>query len=109
MPVRIDCDPRARRRSRRQSRWLLAAAVVAALWFGDLRAQPALDLLLVGGLVHDGSGEPPVRQDIGVVGERIGFVGDAAAAGLDADVVVDVGGLMVTPGFIDMHSHAELM
>ncbi len=109
MPVGTDCDPRARRRSRRQWRWLLAAAVVAALWFGDLRAQPALDLLLVGGLVHDGSGEPPVRQDIGVVGERIGFVGDAAAAGLDAAVVVDVGRLMVTPGFIDMHSHAELM
>ncbi|MCY4029990.1 MAG: amidohydrolase family protein [Acidobacteria bacterium] len=108
MPVGTDCDPRARRRSRQQWRWLLAAAVVAALWFGDLRAQPAVDLLLVGGLVHDGSGQAPSRQDVGVVGERIGFVGDAAAAGLDAAVVVDVDGLMVTPGFIDMHSHAEL-
>ncbi len=92
----------------RRRRPLLAVAVVVALCGGDLRAQPAVDLLLAGGLVHDGSGQPPVRQDVGVTGERISFVGDAAAAGLDAAVVVDVEGLMVTPGFIDMHSHAEL-
>ena len=59
-------------------------------------------------LVHDGAGQPPVRQDIGVAGEPIGFVGDASAASLDAAVAVDVNGLLVTPGFIDMHSHAEL-
>ena len=92
----------------RRSRWLLAAAAVTALWIGDLRSQPAADLLLVGGVVYDGSGRPPERQDVGVVGERISFVGDAAAAGLDAAEVVDVDGLMVAPGFIDMHSHAEL-
>ena len=105
MPVRN--DPHQRRRYRA----LLSAVAVAVLWTAgtaDLRAQPAADLLLVGGLVHDGSGQPPVRQDVGVTGERISFVGDAAAAGLDAAVVVDVEGLMVTPGFIDMHSHAEL-
>ena len=102
MPIKTDCD------SRRRYRPLLAAVAVAALWIGDLRSQPAADLLLVGGFVYDGSGQPPGRQDVGVVGERISFVGDAAAAGLDAAVVVDVDGLMVTPGFIDMHSHAEL-
>ena len=99
---------RTNRDVRRRCRSLLAAVAVAALSIGDLHAQPAADLLLAGGLVHDGSGQPPVRQDVGVVGDRISFVGDAAAAGLDAAVVVDVGGLMVTPGFIDMHSHAEL-
>ena len=102
MLIRTDCDTRRRYRS------FLAAVAVAALCIGDLRSQPAADLLLVGGFVHDGSGQPPGRQDVGVVGERISFVGDAAAAGLDAAVVVDVDGLMVTPGFIDMHSHAEL-
>ena len=102
MPVRTDRD------ARRRFRPFLAALAVAALWIGDLRSQPAVDLLLAGGIVHDGSGQPPARQDVGVAGERISFVGDAAAAGLDAAVVVDVNGLLVTPGFIDMHSHAEL-
>ncbi len=93
---------------RRWCRLLVAAMLVAASWIGGVRSQPAADLLLVGGLVHDGSGRPPGRLDVGVAGERISFVGDAAAAGLDAAVVVDVDGLLVTPGFIDMHSDAEL-
>ena len=106
MPVRN--DPHMCRRYRA----LLCAVAVAVSWtaaIDGLRAQqPSADVLLVGGLVHDGSGEPPVRQDIAVTGDRISFVGDASAAGVDAAEVVDVGGLMVTPGFIDMHSHAEL-
>ena len=105
MPVRND-SPMSRR-----YRALLAAVAVTALWIAgiaDLRSQPAADLLLAGGLVHDGSGGPPVRQDVAVTGKRISFVGDAAAAGVVAAEVVNVEGLMVTPGFIDMHSHAEL-
>ena len=106
MPVRNDLHMCRRYRA------LLCAVAVAVSWtaaIDGLRAQqPSADVLLVGGLVHDGSGGPPVRQDVGVTGERISFVGDAAAAGVDAAEVVDVGGLMVTPGFIDMHSHAEL-
>ena len=105
---RHDTDMRTDRNALGWYRLPLAAVAVAALWIGDLRSQPAADLLLVGGLVHDGSGQPPARQDVGVLGDRISFVGDAAAAGLDAAVVVDADGLMVTPGFIDMHSHAEL-
>ena len=66
------------------------------------------DLLLLGGSVLDGSGAPAVVADVAVLGERISFVGDAAAAGLTASDTVDVSGLTVTPGLIDMHSHAEL-
>ena len=58
MPIRTDCD------IRRRYRLLLAAVAVAALWIGDVRSQPAADLLLVGGLVHDGSGQPPGRQEM---------------------------------------------
>ncbi len=56
----------------------------------------------------DGAGNPWVRRDVGVAGERIGFVGDARAAGVEARDTVDVSGLLVTPGFWDAHSHAEL-
>ena len=67
-----------------------------------------LDLLLTGGRVLDGAGNPWVIRDIGVAGDRIAFFGDAAAAGVHALDTLDVSGRLVTPGFWDVHSHAEL-
>lgn len=69
--------------------------------------QPA-DLLLMGGRVLDGAGNPWVERDIGVTGDRITFVGRAGPAGVEARDTLDVGGLLVTPGFWDMHSHGNL-
>jgi N-acyl-D-amino-acid deacylase len=65
-----------------------------------------VDLLLRDGLVYDGSGSQPIVQDVGITGDRIRFVGRADDLG--AREIVDASGLMVTPGFIDMHSHAVL-
>jgi N-acyl-D-aspartate/D-glutamate deacylase len=66
------------------------------------------DVLFSGGSVLDGSGAEAVQADVGVTGDRISFVGDASAAGVQALDTLDVTGLLVTPGFVDMHSHAEL-
>ena len=66
------------------------------------------DLLLMGGSVLDGTGAEAVSADVAVAGDRVVFVGDAREAGVTALDTVDVSGLVVTPGFIDMHSHAEL-
>ncbi|HSR40901.1 MAG TPA: amidohydrolase family protein, partial [Longimicrobiales bacterium] len=85
---------------------LLPCVLLAACGRGPSDASP--DLLLLGGTVHDGSGAEPFTADVAVSGETISFVGDASAEGVEADDTVDVSGLMVTPGFIDMHSHAEL-
>jgi N-acyl-D-amino-acid deacylase len=77
------------------------AAAVAAVQ----PAQPArFDLLIRHARVMDGSGNPWLRADIGVSGDRIAAVGrlDGAAAGR----VIDAGERLVTPGFIDVHSHA---
>lgn len=60
----------------------------------------AFDLLLRGGTVIDGSGAPAARADIGIRGDRIaamGELGDSTAAR-----VLDVSGLVLAPGFIDM-------
>ncbi|MDO9472655.1 MAG: amidohydrolase family protein [Caulobacter sp.] len=65
---------------------------------------PRLDLLLRGGQVIDGTGAPARRADVGVIGDRIVLVGDAA--GREAARVIDVAGLIVAPGFIDPHTHA---
>jgi N-acyl-D-amino-acid deacylase len=87
-------------------RWSgLAAGPVAPPAAG---ATQVLDLLLVGGRVLDGAGNPWVRRDVGVRADRIAFLGTAAVAGVEARDTVDVTDLLVTPGFWDVHSHAEL-
>jgi N-acyl-D-aspartate/D-glutamate deacylase/alpha/beta superfamily hydrolase len=66
----------------------------------------SLDLLIRGGRVLDGSGAEAVLTDIGIRGDRIVFMGDSQKAGLSAGRTINAGGLIVTPGFIDPHTHA---
>lgn len=66
----------------------------------------SVDLLIRGGTVQDGSGRPGRVTDVGVRGDRIVFVGDAAAARVAAGRVLDARGLVVVPGFIDPHTHS---
>ena len=65
------------------------------------------DLVLRGGQVLDGTGAPPRRADVGVRGDRVAAVDDLAAA--TAATTVDVTGCYVTPGFIDVHAHTDLV
>src|SRR5262245_58799560 len=67
----------------------------------------AWSLLIKGGTVVDGSGAPGVAADVAVEGDQIAAVG-AALAG-PAARTIDAKGLMVTPGFIDSHSHSDLV
>jgi N-acyl-D-amino-acid deacylase len=64
-----------------------------------------LDLLIRNALVFDGSGAPPVVEDVGVAAGRIAAIGpklDASAArAIDAD------GLALMPGIIDSHTHFD--
>ena len=52
----------------------------------------------------DGAGNPWLRKDIGIRGDRIAAVGNLGAA--SAGRVIDAAGAVVAPGFIDVHSHA---
>lgn len=69
---------------------------------------PALHLLVRDGLVYDGTGAPAYRADIGIISDSIAFVGDSRALKLKAKRVVDASGYLVTPGFIDPHTHVDL-
>ncbi len=63
------------------------------------------DLLLQGGIVYNGQGGEPVRADVAVTGDRITGIGDLA--GTPAGKILDVTGLAVSPGFIDIHTHSD--
>jgi len=64
-----------------------------------------LDLVLRGGRVFDGTGGPSKLTDLGVKGDRITTIGDLKD--VRATRTLDVSGLCVAPGFIDMHSHSD--
>ncbi len=63
------------------------------------------DLILQGGCVVDGTGRPGVIADVGIRGERIEGIGDLSRA--EAQRRLDVTGKVVSPGFVDTHTHAE--
>ena len=63
------------------------------------------DLVIRGGEVHDGSGAPGRRADVGIAGDTIAAVGNLSGA--RATRTIDAKGRVVAPGFIDMHSHSD--
>ena len=64
------------------------------------------DLVISEGLVYDGTGQEPRRTDIGIREGRIVDIGQLG--GVVADRRIDVRGLVVAPGFIDIHNHSDL-
>lgn len=63
--------------------------------------------ILTGGVVFDGTGAPPMRADVVHEAGRIMAVGSYPGSATTADVT-DVSGLVVCPGFVDIHSHSDL-
>ncbi len=71
---------------------------------GSLAAQPTYDLLLKGGTVIDPKNNLNSRRDIAISGGKIAAV-EASIDAAKAKKVIDVAGLYVAPGFIDLHVH----
>jgi N-acyl-D-amino-acid deacylase len=65
----------------------------------------SFDVIVRNGLVVDGSGSPALWQDVGITGERIEIVGNLSSS--QSPLIIQAEGLVVAPGFIDIHSHSE--
>ena len=97
---------------RRGARLLWSSCLLTALAISaasppalTVAQQPRYDIILRGGTVLDGSGGPRFVADVGVSDGFVARVGDLSGA--VAETEVDVRGLFVTPGFINLHSHAS--
>jgi N-acyl-D-aspartate/D-glutamate deacylase len=85
--------------------YLCVAGLVSALsvWPAGA-AEPVYDLVIRHGKIVDGSGNPWFFGDVAVRGDRIVAVGRVPGTGKRE---IDAKGLIVAPGFIDMHSHSD--
>ena len=97
-----------------KSIWLLAASLILTACqqsvpppTADIDSGRTFDLILTGGTVVDGLGNPAFRGDIGIKDDRIVAISTGVLSADDADLSVDITGLVVSPGFIDNHSHSQ--
>ena len=82
-------------------------ALVLALFFAPPQSAP-YDVVIVGGRVVDGTGAAARAADIGIRGNRIDTVGLIGTADVQAAKQrIDATGLVIAPGFIDVHTHAD--
>ncbi len=63
------------------------------------------DVLIKNGLILDGTGNPWYKSDLGIQNGKVETISKNL---LNADIVIDASDLVVAPGFIDMHSHADM-
>ena len=81
--------------------------MLVTLWTGAVllvTAQQPYDLVIAGGRVIDPESGLDAIRHIGIRGDRIAEISAAALAGRE---IIDAGGLVVAPGFIDIHRHAQ--
>jgi len=83
---------------------VLLILVLAGCSADDRLVPEPLDVILAGGTVYTGDDAEGIDADVGIAGDRIVAIGDLD--GREAAVRLDVAGLAVVPGFIDIHSHA---
>ena len=65
-----------------------------------------VDLIIKNGFVIDGTGASGRMVDVAIQGQKIAAIGDCSA--IEGAEILDAAGKVVTPGFVDMHSHADL-
>jgi len=94
---------------------LITAALVACTQPSPTNFESFLDqsgeknyaLLIQNGQIIDGLGNGEYSADLLIQGDTIAFIGEADTTLIEAEKIIDAAGKVVTPGFIDMHSHGN--
>ena len=82
-----------------------ASSVMPGLVSAAQKIAADMDIIIKGGLIYDGSSGEPFTADIGIRKDRIVAIGNFTGK---AGKTIDVSGLIVAPGFIDVHTHCDL-
>lgn len=83
----------------------LAVAALVMIFGGRLLQAQPYDTIIRNGRVMDGTGNPWFRADVGIAQGKIAALGNLGSA--TASRIIDAHGLLVAPGFIDMHTHCD--
>lgn len=85
---------------------LLALFCCGAVLISGCASQKSVDLLISSGTLYDGTGNSHYQADIGICGDLICAVAVAGEKKFNAKRTIDASGLIISPGFIDPHTHA---
>src|SRR5210317_2156471 len=91
--------------TKKHLQWLAASCVIAALLSCDNAPPVHYDVLIQGGTIVDGSGAAAHAGNIAINDDTIVEIGDLEGA--TATRIIDASGQVVSPGFIDLHTHAD--
>ncbi|MDI6845931.1 MAG: D-aminoacylase [Candidatus Saccharicenans sp.] len=87
-------------------KFLILFSVFSLIFAACLRTEKQYDLIIRNGLVVDGSGNPWFRADLAIKNKKIAAIRDHLDQA-KAKTVIEAEGLVVAPGFIDIHTHAD--
>ncbi len=85
----------------------IISIALIAIFVSSYTFAQKVDYLIKNGYVFDGTGTDSVAYDIGILKNRIVFIGNSTKSGIQAVEVIDAKGKYVAPGFIDPHTHIE--
>lgn len=83
----------------------VSGALPSIIGCGENGSDATYDTLIRGGEVYDGMGNEPRIADIGIIGNRIVAIGNLTGGGVRT---IEAQGLLVCPGFIDVHTHVDI-
>ena len=86
---------------------LLLVLLFAASFISCSKKKIEADILIENGIVYDGSAKMPASVSIALKGDKIVFIGDKNTVSVQAAKTIDAAGMIVSPGFIDPHTHAD--